>query len=405
LQDHDSAEWNDEASNMGKIYGFAAFTLAITSSSDSNEGFQRVKNTLPSQHEANPKTTMAYHMLRPGPKGLEEARSNSPLDSRGWAFQEERLSPRIIHWTTHGTFWTCLSGSSSEFATNMTWNKPGERTAIFEDFSQPLYQESQDGVEKVTYIDRTWSRLIEAYSLRQFQRIDDRLPALSGLASRYSERYHLQSPEDRYFAGHWLSSLHNSLLWVKATNIPSNMTSITDTSLAIGPSWSWVSVPSTIGIKFPRRHGRPTLKWISYDAQLKGKDEFGAIHMPARLSIKARLKSLLQGLTYVDWPTDERKLDDGYCIFPSIEDNVYALDLTNNRILVSYDSSYPVVIQTDYGMPTNLDHCYCLQINENGFLLLAWLPNEDRYIRVGCANWHEHFHMFDGSDAVTVELT
>jgi Heterokaryon incompatibility protein (HET) len=34
LQDSDSLEWSEEASNMDKIYGFAAFTLAISSSAD-----------------------------------------------------------------------------------------------------------------------------------------------------------------------------------------------------------------------------------------------------------------------------------------------------------------------------------------------------------------------------------
>jgi hypothetical protein len=232
LQDHDSAEWNDEANNMDKIYSFAAFTLAINSSADSNEGFRYSKTKVP-QRRASSDATLAYNILRPGPKSLQEARNKSPLDCRGWAFQEERLSPRILHWTANGAFWSCLTGSCSEFGANNMPYKPGKTSTFFEDFSEPFYQETEEGVEKITHIDRTWSRLIEAYSIRQFQRMDDRLPALSGLARKYAARNHLQSPGDRYFAGHWLSSLHSSLLWVIGINSFSDMNTIT--RLTIGP--------------------------------------------------------------------------------------------------------------------------------------------------------------------------
>jgi hypothetical protein len=167
---------------------------------------------------------------------------------------------------------------------------------------------------------------------------------------------------------------------------------------------SWISVPSAIGIKFPRRHGRSTMEWVSESIQRNGKDDFGAIQMPARLRLKARLKSLLPGLTLVEWPKDEVKLEYGYCLFPSMKDNAYAFDLINSRILVSYDASNPIVIQIDYEIPSTLDRCYCLQLNDNGFLLLEWLPNEDCYRRVGCTNWHENLHMFDSSDAAIVDI-
>jgi hypothetical protein len=139
-----------------------------------------------------------------------------------------------------------------------------------------------------------WSQLIEAYSLREFTRIEDRLQALSGLAKKYSREI-----EDQYIAGHWLNSLYSDLLWIVRDGSDRRPNNGKASMLKIAPSWPWASVPPAVGIVYSHRYSRSTCKLIDYDIQRKSEDEFGAIHS-ARISLKARIRPLLNGEVMVE---------------------------------------------------------------------------------------------------------
>jgi hypothetical protein len=82
-----------------------------------------------------------------------------------------------------------------------------------------------------------WRTIVEDYCLLDLTRESDRLPALSGLASRFKE--HLPR-NDRYLAGLWESDLGRDLLWESGgagqTNGPNRERS------SQAPSWSWASL-------------------------------------------------------------------------------------------------------------------------------------------------------------------
>lgn len=397
LQDDDSPEWSEEAGNIDKIYGFATFTLAISSSADSNQGF--LENTLmQTQRVPNPSATIAHHLIELAPKTLPQAKKTCPLDLRGWAFQEERLSPRVIHWTAHGVFWTCLSGSCSEFDADFKPDKPGASSSYFKDFTRPYYQDHGEGIERVLHTDRIWSRLIEAYSTRQFTQIHDRLPALSGLARKYANE-----TGDVYIGGHWANALHSDLLWVSGQGDGRNKSESAMTRLAIAPSWSWVSVPPAAGVVFPRRYGRPAFELGGHGIDKSSRARYSAV-LSAEFTLKARLRPLLREETEIDWPVRELEDESGHPIFPDARGSIYSLQPETGRILLSYNAVYPIVIKTDYGIPANLDQCFCLEISKNGFLLVRPVPQSGQYLRVGCASWHEDRRFFEGSDTVSVEL-
>ena len=78
----------------------------------------------------------------------------------------------------------------------------------------------------------------------------DRLPALSGLASRF-----LELTGDEYLAGHWKVDLARSLAWARKDNL---MRSQRHDAPLKTPSWSWASIaPSNNAapqaIRFPWR--------------------------------------------------------------------------------------------------------------------------------------------------------
>jgi hypothetical protein len=271
-------------------------------------------------------------------------------------------------------------------------------SSCFEDFTGPHFQDHGEGVESVLHHGRTWLRLIEAYSTRQFTKLDDRLPALSGLAKKYASE-----TGEKYINGHWMSSLQSDLLWVTAKGGGTNQSEAPVTRLAIAPSWSWVSVPPAAGVIFSRRYGRPTFEFNGDGIDETSRKRYSAV-CPASLGLKARLRPLLQGEARLDWPEKELEDESGHPIFPDAKGVLYALHPDTGRILLSYNAAHPIVIETDYGIPENLDHCYCLEISRNGFLLLSRQPGCGQYLRVGCAKWHDDRQYFAGSDPVSVEL-
>jgi hypothetical protein len=84
---------------------------------------------------------------------------------------------------------------------------------------------------------RLWRAIVEDYSSRQLTNSDDELPALSGLAYQ-----HLQTEEDMYLAGVWLSLLEQ-LCWYVVT---SDDKEATKPAHYRAPSWSWAHLDGTV---------------------------------------------------------------------------------------------------------------------------------------------------------------
>ena len=73
--------------------------------------------------------------------------------------------------------------------------------------------------------------IVEDYSKRKLTNPNDKFPAIAGIASKFADR-----KKDKYFAGHFSSTLPESLLWRAAYGVVKRAE---DAYLA--PSWSWAS--------------------------------------------------------------------------------------------------------------------------------------------------------------------
>jgi hypothetical protein len=394
LQDHDAAEWSEEAENMDKIYGFAAFTLAVTSSADSNDGFLNMEQQQSPDVCASVYATMAHHRLQLAPKSLQEVKRRSPLDTRGWAFQEERLSPRIVHFTSFGVFWTCLSGHRSELDTDLLPNKRGQPWSYFQDFSSPEYEDFGDGTIMVKGINQMWSQVIEAYSVREFTKRQDRLPALSGLARKYLTEIQTEEQDVQYLAGHWSNSLHSELLWILASQVQGKWDREKVTRLDFAPSWSWVSVPPEAGVRFPRSYGRSMCTLFNVEISNNGS---------TRICVRGKLRPLLLTELLASWPQEAVRDESGYPAFPRAKPSSYAVDKNRQKVLLIRNIASPILIEIDYELP-QLERCFCLEINRNGFLLLEHCDEGNSFRRIGCAPWHEDRSFFSEYDASLVTL-
>src|SRR6202034_4113352 len=146
-----------------------------------------------------------------------------PLASRGWVWQENVLSSRILHYTQAELIWECKSEISSE---------DGARPRGL--YSMGLSQILLRGKDDPFY---AWHYLIESYSVRQLTFETDKLPAVSGVASRIHEIV-----GSEYLAGLWKANMPMELCWSVDYISPLSSTPQLPPNSFIAPSWSWASV-------------------------------------------------------------------------------------------------------------------------------------------------------------------
>ncbi|KAF2231294.1 HET-domain-containing protein [Viridothelium virens] len=235
----DSAEdWQRESAKMREIYRNSYCTIAATGSTDVEEG---ILNFRPAQQlstsevvfgQSRPKITYFGRHLKPTIPDKTRLIVDATFSNRGWIFQEMLLSPRTLHFTAHCLYFDCLSGTSSEL----------------DSVDNPRPSEDPDlSLKKVLIDQRTchsstayafWWNIIYEFTRKDLTKEADRLPAISGIASRIH-----MNVADYYVAGLWQNELVEGLQWVVATEyerVPERLPR--RPNIFVAPSWSWASV-------------------------------------------------------------------------------------------------------------------------------------------------------------------
>jgi Heterokaryon incompatibility protein (HET) len=232
----DKDDWRRESVQMSEIYRNSHLTLAATSSKDSEGGLfyakqevQRISVTHPDQGPVEvcyQERFLHWGEARHSIVMDEVKRENFPLLLRGWCYQEQMLSPRILHFCKHEMVWQCeketicqcFGSHSTSKAFNWSYEKSDQ--GVFFRKSKSL----RDCVVKTW-----WRDAIHQYSSRELSVGSDRLIAFSGLAK------HFQKADNRYLAGLWSDTLLENLLW-KITHVSTTV----DSNKRL-PTWSWTS--------------------------------------------------------------------------------------------------------------------------------------------------------------------
>jgi len=120
IQD-DAEDWELESALMSEIYQNAVLTIAATSSSGDNEGSgKRSVHRAPDIEVALPENVGAGHIGVRKPLDHFDVQTaggllnHFPLLTRGWAFQERLLSPRVLHICQSELVWECRETSKCE---------------------------------------------------------------------------------------------------------------------------------------------------------------------------------------------------------------------------------------------------------------------------------------------------
>jgi hypothetical protein len=130
-----------------------------------------------------------------------------PLMSRGWIYQERRLSRRVLHFSFHEVHWECRHRRKSQ---------PGEGYVKFKDDTRswvtfPYMVRPYSKLEKDPI--RLWHKTVYEYTGLQLSFKSDKLLALAALARKMEIMR-----EDRYLAGLWKKSLLCDLGWLVTQN-------------------------------------------------------------------------------------------------------------------------------------------------------------------------------------------
>lgn len=251
----DESDWSREAGRMWSVYGGSQINIAASSASDAHGGC--LFHTEQTGFRARTPTSDRYVLRGFYLRGCyEETVDKSALATRSWAFQEKVLAPRTVHCGDKGFTWECRTHTLLENSGPIT------RHVLDESLRQLIVPESEPW---------EWDLVIRNYSKTNSTHDSDRLPALSGIASRQFE-----AQPYNYLAGMWRDGLLIAqLLW---HTYPPNKR-----SRQTVPTWSWASVNSPVAT-FPFSGGGKsymmryrTIRILDVWTKLSNPDPFGAV--------------------------------------------------------------------------------------------------------------------------------
>jgi Heterokaryon incompatibility protein (HET) len=222
-------DWEEQSAKMGDVYGNAYLTLSASKASDVSEGFlgPRPLAAVPCG-SFQIGGSLGWLCLSGNTEAhtMDANLSIEPLTSRGWTVQERLLSRRIVHFTSSQMIMQCRS---------QTWTEGGvEDNQVTDHLAAPLFIEEDEVYDYVSYAHTCWERILELYTRCKLSEPLDRLPALSGLASRFAKVL-----GDNYLAGHWQHTLPHTLMWQFSHRKD-------EQAVKRRPSWSWASVDAPV---------------------------------------------------------------------------------------------------------------------------------------------------------------
>ncbi|KAH8753664.1 heterokaryon incompatibility protein-domain-containing protein [Hyaloscypha finlandica] len=188
-------DWEEQAAQMGQIYSNSYVTILAASSPSSLVPFLTSRETIVCEG-VNIRFGKDHYVGVRNIGGTDH--SDQPLHHRGWAFQEEILSTRIIRFTRKEVKWECQTLSCCECG------------------AHPLHdmKEAENLQHTNSDIQQHWYNLVEQYSYRSLTFSCDKLPAVAGIAAVAHQKFGC-----RYLAGLWEKTLIQDLAWRRKSGL------------------------------------------------------------------------------------------------------------------------------------------------------------------------------------------
>ncbi|PVH81483.1 HET-domain-containing protein [Cadophora sp. DSE1049] len=263
-------DWHVQAEKMASIYKNAVLTITEVDHTPLSVAAEQ-KHLLLNDTELAA-STRPFDSSNPesiylwlSESGNFVSRPDGELDTRGWAYQEQLLSSRIISLTKDGFFWDCLHHSA---ASNRPTGIPGDFSPHFRhtdtrDFKRFLLNPEERVPSEQYYW--LWRRVVQEYAKRRLTKPNDRYIALQGVTDRMTVLL-----DDECILGLWRKDALRSLMWFVDTSDKNPYSAIGVSA----PSWSWFSVNSPVQYRL----------WHPYERYTE--------HRSERVSEKAKIQYL-----------------------------------------------------------------------------------------------------------------
>lgn len=264
-------DWETESSKMSSIYQNSYITISATNSGDgSSRCLTERRKAIKIPYENTSKKELALrarkaldHHPKPGPDG-EPATPQGPLTYRGWSLQEHALSTRVLHYTATELLFECKTSYRCECL-------PERKTYPTTPSLIPKAVASKDS----TAVWQAWQRIVEQYSSRNLTVPSDKLPAISGIASKIRKATHSE-----YLAGLWKNNLASDLLWSANTSAQTTPCVFAWEKWR-APTFSWASLDTAITYatfdEDERESFRPTIAIVETSIIPKGLNLLGTL--------------------------------------------------------------------------------------------------------------------------------
>ncbi|EAW11233.1 HET domain-containing protein [Aspergillus clavatus NRRL 1] len=254
----DSEIKKQQIAQMNTIFGHSYLTVQAGNVHSVHESFLRPRpppEKTPLQLRYNDASDV---FLRAN--SLQQPFKDSPANRRGWVFEESVLPTRLLVYGTHQTAFACRTVCELEDGFRGQLRNVPYPSLLHPPrwwIGEPEHFAARPPDRRLDFL-RCWYRALDwSYTRRLFTLSHDKLPAISGMATR------LQSEiGGRYLAGLWESDMPWSLLWQSRDHQgkpawikePQHLTRPAATR---APSWSWASVDGPTDHAFMERFRHP----------------------------------------------------------------------------------------------------------------------------------------------------
>lgn len=252
----DSAEDKaHEIANMNNVYKNAFVTFSASRAKTCDDGFLGIQEVTHERISRSatipircPNKQMGSAMLYPARfVEADERAGKVPTDERAWTYQEFLLSPRVVSFYHDGLEFKCASGLFSDDGLKVEEIELRPPLMIRQTRLDALFyrQEARSLLNRMfgrgslsssqrKHLRQLWVEIVNEYAVAALTDPDDKLPALSAIASEFHRLW-----GGRYLAGLWDHQLINDLQW--RVGIAVGGEPPTSRRVYQIPSWSWAS--------------------------------------------------------------------------------------------------------------------------------------------------------------------
>jgi len=319
----DIDDWRTESPLMGPIYSNAYITIIALNSLTCQQGFLEYGGEVGFENETStsPHTTDAHGKLYRDWIHCAKNKKGRGWSSRGWTFQEEKLSKRMFYVGPSRSYFGCGNYILAE--DDPIWAPVHEASVV--DVASKHPPRSPEAIETLMHFWR--KHMVLQFSSRQFTRPQDRLQAIASVAELIGE-----STGFGYVAGLWIQRLHLHLIWtdapIKAT-LPGLVDMLKpDAPGFVAPSWSWARFGASHQLRFyfsQRDEWRlkPVAQLEAHHVETVGSSQYGQVRkgclqsktktltIPSGCDMSNKTRRRSGGIFLFDWIYEYSELKSG----------------------------------------------------------------------------------------------